>query len=188
MSVAPAATVAAALSVMMLPLMAVMYEFAAMPVPVTRRPTARPAVLATVMLVEAVEMAVVVSEAGAATLAKSRAKVPPLSVRAPVKRLSLEELIVKTPAPSLVSARLAAVAALKTPENVVLVSSRPNVSVVAVPPELVTVPAPAREPTVWPRLLMSSVAPAAMVTALRCGITLPIPAWSLPALIAVLPV
>ena len=113
---APLATVAAALSVRMLPLTAVMYVFAAMPVPVTRRPTARPAELATVTLVEADEAAVVVSEAGTATLAKSSAKVPPLSVSAPVKRLSLAELIVNTPAPSFVSARFAAVVALKTPE------------------------------------------------------------------------
>ena len=139
-------------------------------------------------LVEADEAAVVVSEAGAATLAKSSAKVPPLSVSAPVKRLSLAELIVNTPAPSFVSARFAAVVALKTPEKAVVVSSRPNVSVVAVPPELVTVPAPAREPTVWARLLTSRVAPAATVTALRWGITLARPAVTLPALIAVLPV
>ena len=158
-----------------------------MPVPVTRRPTARPVVLASVMVFEAVETAVVVSVAGAATLAKSRAKVPPLIVRAPVERLSLAELSVKTPAPSLAKARFPIVAALKTPEKLVLLSSRPNVRVAAAA-LFVTVPAPAMEPTVWAKAAMSRVAPVPMMIALRGGMTLATPVWSLPPVMVVLPV
>ena len=90
-------------------------------------------------------------DAGAATLAKSTATVPPESVRLPVKRLSLAELRVSVPAPSFVIASLSSVVtgAAKTPLKVVLVSSRPTVSIVlTVLPEFLTVPAPASEPIV----------------------------------------
>ena len=157
------------------PVIAVTYVLAGIFGPVIKRPTARPVVLATVTFAEAFVVEAPVRLAGAATFAKSRAKVPPLIVSAPVERLSLAELSVKTPAPSLAKARFPMVVALKTPEKLVLVSSRPIVSVAA-PALFVTVPAPAMDPTVWPKAAMSRMAPVPMMTALRCGMTLASPA------------
>ena len=155
--------------------------------PVIRRPTARPVVLATVTLAEAFVVVAPVRLAGAATLAKSRMKLPPLIVRAPVIRLSFAPLSVNEPPPILARESLSIVFAVKLPEKSVVVSSRPKVSVVAVPPEFLTVPEPVREPTVWAVLLISNVAPAAIEKALRTGMTLALPARTVPPLMTVLP-
>ena len=81
---------------------------------------------------------------------------------------------VKVPAPSLVRLRRLGVGAENVPVKVVLVSSRPKVNVDApVPEEFSTKPAPLSEPTIWPALLMSKVAPAATVSGLRFGRMLP---------------
>ena len=94
----------------------------------------------------------------------------------------------KTPEPCLVRRRLAAaVVEVNCPENVEEVSARPMVSVVAVPPGLVTRPAPASEPMTWELLLRLSVAPAATVSAVRLGRTFAALATSEPALMVVAP-
>ena len=66
-----------------------------------------------------------------------------------------------TPSPVLVRARLAGVAAVRTPVKTAFVLSLPTVKVTALP-ELVTTPAPARDPTVSVLAARSSMAPSEM--------------------------
>ena len=129
------------------------------------------------------------SEVSAALLAKSRTMAPPVTSVVPVYVLATEGFIVNVPAPCLVTASQPGLTvADNLPLKIVLVSSRPMVSVEAtVPVEFRTLPPPESEPMTWPALLMSKVAPAATVSGERFGSTLPACALSVPALMIVAP-
>ena len=91
-----------------------------------------------------------------------RRNTPPLTFVPPVQALVLPESV-KIPVPTLVRVLpVVAVPLVKVPENVVVKFAPPVVSVLAVEVEFVTVPAPLKEPIVWSRELMSTVAPALM--------------------------
>ncbi len=89
--------------------------------------------------------------------------------------------------PALVSATVPLPAA-RTPEKVVDVLLPAAVSVTAPATPLVTVPAPASEPTVSLKPLRSNVAPPATVSALLAPTALAMPSFSVPALMVVAPV
>ena len=77
---------------------------------------------------------------------------------------------------------------LNTPEKVVLVFSPPSVIVTAPTAELVTLPAPASDPSAWLKPARSNVAPTATVTALLGPTALASPSLSVPTLTVVAPV
>ncbi len=114
---------------------------------------------------------------GRAFVAPTRS-VPSLTVVAPECVLAPES--VNVPLPTLTSEPLPPI----VPAKVVLLLSAP---VDSVAPPSVTVPAPASEPMVWSKPLRSTVAPAAMVTALAAGKASAAPACSVPTLTMVAP-
>ena len=151
------------------------------------RPTASELVSATVMMpVPPARVLPPVRTTGAATLAKSTLRTPPLTAIAPLITLAFAPLTVKVPRPTLVSERLPIVVGVKVPPKVELFSSRPTVKVVEAP-ALPIRPAPEREPTCCANALRSKLAPAASVSVVRTGSEFAVRKVMLPALTMVLP-